>query len=135
MVSSKACLSVFSSADPPRSPQVSSQAGWQFLLPFGQNAAPINPGPSLALRETVSDRSLPQEGQGGRITQGTGQRVLVIYQKNPKSAKAASSTELTAINNIMQVFSDLVIAVIQAKSQLSPYGALILKLNPCKQVG
>lgn len=52
-----------------------------------------------------------------------------------KRAKAASSTELTASSNITQVFSDLVIAIIQAKSQLSPCGALILKLSPCKQVG
>lgn len=58
-----------------------------------------------------------------------------IQKKNTKRAKAASSTELPASNNTTQVFSDLVIAIIQAKSQLSPYGALILKLNPCLQVG
>jgi len=95
----------------------------------------FNPGSSLGLIQMVSDQSFPQEGQGGCLTLGIGQHVLeeVVYKR--KRAKAGSSTELTASNSITQVLSDLVTAIIQAKSQLSPYGALISKLNPCKQVG
>lgn len=86
----------------------------------------INPGASSMPANKVLDQSSLRESQGGCATWSTGHCVLdVIYKRKKKKVKAASSTELTPNNNIMQVFSNVVVAIIQAKSQLSPYGALI----------
>lgn len=115
---------VFSPADLPHSPQVPPEAAPAAIR---VKRCSFNPGASFVPAEIVLDQSSPGEGQGGCATWSTGQCVLeeVIHKIKKKKVKAASSTELTPNNNMMQVFSNVAIAIIQAKSQLSPYGAFI----------